>query len=116
VKLLGDGVLLVFESPCTAVRAVVELIGTMAEAGLPPAHAGIHAGPVVERDGDVYGTTVNVASRITAHAQPGVLLVSDPVVRECPDFAALVEPLGEVSLRGLDEPIWLGRWRGPRPT
>jgi adenylate cyclase len=115
VKLLGDGVLLVFESPCTAVTAVVELMGAMAEAGLPPAHAGIHAGPLVERDGDVYGTTVNIASRIVAHARPGVLLVSDPVVRECPDFAALVDPLGDVNLRGLDEPIWLGRWQGPRP-
>jgi adenylate cyclase len=116
VKLLGDGVLLVFESPCTAMKAVIELMGDMADAGLPPAHAGIHAGPLVERDGDVYGTTVNVASRITAYARPGVLLVSDPVVRECPDVAALVEPLGEVSLKGLDEPIGLCRWRGPRPA
>jgi adenylate cyclase len=116
IKLLGDGVFLTFVSPCTAVAAVVELMGAMAEAGLPPAHAGIHAGPVVERDGDVYGTTVNMASRIASYANPGVLLVSDPVVRECPDVAGSVEPLAEVSLKGLDEPIWLCKWRGPGPT
>jgi adenylate cyclase len=116
MKLLGDGVLLVFESPCTAVEAVVELMGAMLEAGLPPAHAGVHAGPVVERDGDVYGTTVNVASRIAAHARPGVLLVSQPVVRECPDLEGTVEPLGDVTLKGLDEPISLCKWVGPRQT
>lgn len=113
MKLLGDGVLLVFESPCIGVEAVGELLGAMLDAGLPPAHAGIHAGPVVERDGDVYGTTVNVASRIAAHAQPGVLLVSEPVVRECPELAAQFEPLDKVPLRGLDEPILLSRWLGP---
>ena len=110
VKLLGDGVLLVFDSPCAGVEAVAELMGAMVEAGLPPAHAGVHAGPLVERDGDVYGTTVNVASRIAARAQPGTLLVSDPVVRECPELAARVERLAEVTLKGLDEPIWLCRW------
>lgn len=110
MKLLGDGVLLVFDSPCGGVEAVVELMGAMLEAGLPPAHAGIHAGPLVERDGDVYGTTVNIASRIAAHAQPGMLLVSDPVIRECPELVHKVERLGEVTLKGLDEPIWLCRW------
>jgi class 3 adenylate cyclase len=88
----------------------------MVEAGLPPAHAGVHAGPIVERDGDVYGTTVNVASRIAAHARPGVLLVSQAVVRECPDLSASVEPLGDVTLKGLDEPISLCRWVEPRQT
>jgi adenylate cyclase len=88
-------------------------MGAMAEADLPPAHAGIHAGPVVERDGDAYGTTVNMASRIASYANPGVLLVSDPVVRECPDIAGSVERLGEVSLKGLEEPVWLCRWQGP---
>jgi adenylate cyclase len=116
VKLLGDGVLLMFESPCAGVEAVAELMGAMLAAGLPPAHAGVHAGPLVERDGDVYGTTVNVASRIAAHAAPGELLISDPVVRECPDLGARVERLGEVTLKGLDDAIWLCRWLGPGQT
>jgi adenylate cyclase len=116
MKLLGDGVMLVFESPCTAVEAVVELMEAMLQAGLPPAHAGVHAGPIVERDGDVYGTTVNVASRVAAHARPGVLLVSQPVVHECPDLEGRFEPLGEVTLKGLDEAISLCRWVGARAT
>jgi class 3 adenylate cyclase len=114
VKLLGDGVLLVFEWACVGVEAVVELMGAMLEAGLPPAHAGINVGPVVERDGDVFGTTVNVASRIAAYARPGVLVVSQPVVQACPGLAAEVEPLGDVTLKSLDGPISLFRMFVPR--
>jgi adenylate cyclase len=112
VKLLGDGVLLVFDAACTGVDAVVEIMDAMLDAGLPPAHAGINTGPIVERDGDVFGTTVNVASRIAAYARPGVLLVSAPVVDACPDLTAKFEPLGDMTLKGLDEAISLCRWVG----
>ena len=116
MKLLGDGVLLVFESACTGVAVVVGIMDAMRESGLPPAHAGINTGPIVERDGDVYGTTVNVASRIAAYARPGVLLVSAPVVEACPGLEARFEPLGEMAVRGLDEAIALCRWVGSGST
>ena len=111
-KLLGDGVLLLFDSPCTAVQAVGELMAAMVEANLPPAHAGVHAGPIVERDGDIYGTTVNLASRIAEYARPGVLLVSDPVVQACPQLRDSFEPLAEFVPKGLDDAIWLCKWVG----
>lgn len=111
VKLLGDGVLLLFESPCVAVEAVVELSRAMVKAGLPASHAGIHAGPVVERDGDVFGSTVNVASRIANHAPAGTILVSQPVVAGCPELESRFEPLGEVAISGLVDPMTLCRWR-----
>lgn len=111
VKLLGDGVLLLFESPCVAMEAVVELTRSMVKSGLPAAHAGIHAGPVVERDGDVFGTTVNVASRIANHAPAGTILVSEPVIEACPDLVGRFEPLGEVHIAGLADPMMLCRWR-----
>jgi adenylate cyclase len=112
VKLLGDGVLLVFDSPCVAVESVIELLGAMLDAGLPPGHAGMHAGPLIERDGDIYGTTVNMASRIAAYALPGALLVTEPVVLACPDLASQFEFLGDVTLKGLDEAVALCRWLG----
>jgi class 3 adenylate cyclase len=111
VKLLGDGVLLVFDSPCVAVDAVAELTRLMVRAGLPVAHAGIHAGPIVERDGDVFGSTVNVASRIANHAPAGTILVSEPVVETCFEHRDRFEPLGEVTIRGLVEPMQLCRLR-----
>ena len=111
VKLLGDGVLLLFNDACTAVEAVVELARWMVQAGLPAAHAGIHTGTVVERDGDVFGTTVNMASRIAGHAPAGAILVSEEVVAECPQYHDRFEPLGDVIVRGLSEPVTLCRWR-----
>jgi class 3 adenylate cyclase len=88
----------------------------MVKAGLPAAHAGIHTGPVIERDGDVFGSTVNIASRIANHAPAGTILVSEPVVEGCPGRTARFEPLGEVQIQGLIEPMTLCRYRplGPR--
>lgn len=114
MKLLGDGVLLLFEMPCDAVGAVAELSREMVKAGLPTAHAGLHAGPVVERDGDIFGSTVNVAARIANHAPAGTILVSEAIVMQCPSLTGRFEPLGEVTVRGLTEPLKLYRWK-PRP-
>jgi adenylate cyclase len=111
VKLLGDGVLLLFDSPCVAVDAVAELTRLMVRAGLPAAHAGIHAGPIVERDGDVFGSTVNIASRIANHAPAGTILVSEPVVEACDQHRKRFEPLGAVTIRGLVDPMQLCRLR-----
>jgi adenylate cyclase len=115
VKLLGDGVLLLFDSPCVAIDAVVDLTRAMVKAGLPAAHAGIHSGPVVERDGDIYGTTVNVASRIANQAPAGSIFVSDPVVHACPGAAERFESLGDVQISGLVDPLRLCRWRPLSP-
>jgi adenylate cyclase len=111
VKLLGDGVLMLFDRPCAAVNAVVDLNRAMVRAGLPAAHSGIHAGSVVERDGDVFGSTVNIASRIANHAPAGTVLVSQPVVLGCPELAERFEPLGNVAISGLVDPMLLCRWR-----
>ena len=75
VKQLGDGVLLRFRSGREAIDGVRELVATIADAGLPAAHAGIAVGPFVVRDGDVYGNVVNLAARIAAYAGPGETLL-----------------------------------------
>ena len=80
VKWLGDGVMFHFRDPGPAVVAALEMIDGIATAGLPPAHVGLHAGPVLFQDGDYYGQTVNVASRIADYARPGEVLVSQEVV------------------------------------
>jgi adenylate cyclase len=66
---------------------------------------------VVERDGDVFGSTVNIASRIANHAPAGTILVSQPVVIGCPELETHFEPLGDVVIRGLVDPLRLWRWR-----
>ena len=67
--------------------------------GLPPAHIGIHAGPVIFRDGDVYGRTVNLASRLSSVAQAGEVVVSEDVA-QCADGLSY-EDMGQVVLIGV---------------
>jgi adenylate cyclase len=110
VKWLGDGVMFHFRQPGQAVVAALEMVERTPQAGLPPAHVGLHAGPVVFQDGDYFGRTVNLAARIAGHAGPGQVLVSDQVVAACGDGAAIVfEPIGPVPLKGVADPVPLHR-------
>ena len=109
VKLLGDGVMLRFGSAHDAVTAVRELMSALPRNGLPDAHAGIATGRVVVRDGDVYGHTVNLASRIAAHSGPGELLVPWEVAESLGGSPSW-EDAGDVRLKGISEPIRLARY------
>jgi adenylate cyclase len=109
VKWLGDGVMFHFRLPGQAVVAALEMVERTPLAGLPPAHVGLHAGPVVFQDGDYFGRTVNLAARIAGHAGPGQVLVSDQVVAACPDGAVAFEPIGPVPLKGVTDPVPLHR-------
>jgi class 3 adenylate cyclase len=114
VKQLGDGVLLRLPDSETAVRAVRAIVDATGDWGLPAAHAGIAAGPVIVRDGDVFGRTVNLASRIATEAAPGEVLVEEGVVVALPRGTASFEPIGRVDLKGFPMPIAL--WRANPPT
>jgi adenylate cyclase len=107
VKWLGDGVMLYFPDPGPAVVAALEMRDGVAKAGLPPAHVGLHAGPVLFQDGDYYGQTVNLASRIAVYARPGEVLVSQAVV-DAADAAPLsFTDIGLVELKGVTDAVRL---------
>jgi len=108
VKLLGDGAMLYFDQVTNALVAVVELVEALSRDGLP-AHAGIHAGSLVEHDGDYYGTTVNLASRIAGQAGAGEVLVSASVVEETDSGGFVFEPRQQARLKGIGEPVKLYR-------
>jgi class 3 adenylate cyclase len=112
VKFLGDGVMFHFVAPREAVLSALEMMAELEQAGLPPARIGINAGPVVFRDGDYFGRTVNVASKITEYARPREVLVSEEVVRDTADGVRF-EPIGDIALKGLIEPVPLFRARQP---
>ena len=111
VKLLGDGVMLRYPSLGDAVMSVRELMGSIAAAGLPPAHAGVAAGPMVVRDGDVYGHTVNLAARIAGHAVAGELLFARGRTDEPAGDSLEIEDAGSATLKGIADPIRLLRFR-----
>jgi adenylate cyclase len=107
VKWLGDGVMFHFREPTGGVVAALEMIDAISAAGLPPAHVGLHTGPVVFQGGDYFGRTVNLAARIGEHAAPGQVLVTQEIVdRVVPDGIAF-EPVGAVELKGVSEPVLL---------
>ena len=108
VKLLGDGVMFHFDEPGDAVTCTLRLVDGAEREGLPPARAGVHAGTVVFRDGDYFGQTVNLASRIADYARPREVLVSADVAEQAASAAAF-EPIGEIGLRGVAEPVALFR-------
>ena len=101
VKWLGDGIMFHFKNPGPGVLAALEMIQGLAAAGLPPAHVGLHAGPVLFQDGDYYGQTVNLASRIAEYARPGEVLVSQAVVDESDEVLVRFDAIGGVDLKGI---------------
>jgi len=101
VKWLGDGVMFHFKDPGPGVVAALEMVAGVAEAGLPPAHVGLHAGPVIFQEGDYYGQTVNVASRIADYARPGEVLVSQEVVDASSGAEVAFREIGPVELKGV---------------
>jgi adenylate cyclase len=101
VKWLGDGVMLFFPDPGPGVVAALEMVAGVEGAGLPPAHVGLHAGPVIFQEGDYYGSTVNVASRIADYARPGEVLVSQEVVDASAGAAVSFRDIGPVELKGV---------------
>lgn len=107
VKWLGDGVMFYFPDPGPGVLAALEMVDGVAAAGLPPAHVGLHAGPILFQEGDFYGQTVNVASRIGEYARPGEVLVSQAVVDACVDTAVSFRSIGPVEFKGATDAIHL---------
>jgi len=107
VKLLGDGVMFHFPEPGPAVQCSLELVRRAPEEGLPPAHVGVNVGPVVFRDGDFFGRTVNVAARVADRAGPHQVLVTEEVVRGTPEGVARFRAIGPVELKGVSTPLSL---------
>ena len=101
VKWLGDGVMFYFREPAAAVLAALEMAEVVGRQGLPPAHVGIHAGPVVFQDGDYFGRTVNLAARIAEYARPGEVLVSQEVVDAAAGGPLTFTEIGPVELKGV---------------
>jgi adenylate cyclase len=101
VKWLGDGVMFYFEDPGQGVLAALDMVEGVATHALPPAHVGIHAGPVVFQEGDYFGRTVNIAARIAEYARPGEVLVSREVVDAAAGTPVTFTEIGPVELKGV---------------
>jgi adenylate cyclase len=109
VKLLGDGAMLRLTDANVGVDAALDLVETMSGEGALSSHAGVHTGPVIERDLDVFGQTVNLASRIADVAEPGEVLASEAVVEAADEATFGFERIDDAELEGLPGPVALFR-------
>ncbi|MFL5686715.1 MAG: adenylate/guanylate cyclase domain-containing protein [Chloroflexota bacterium] len=101
VKVLGDGALLAAPTADDAAAAALELLAALGAADLPSGHAGVHSGPVVEREGDVFGRTVNIAARL-ADAAPDRRVYAVAQVASTLDAKRFrVEVVGSTDLQGV---------------
>jgi adenylate cyclase len=107
VKWLGDGVMFYFPDPAAAVSTGLELVEEAPAVIDVRARFGVNAGRVIFRDGDYFGRTVNVASRIADYARPGEVLVSDDVKDLWKGDGVRFEPIGPVALKGVRDELKL---------
>lgn len=105
VKWLGDGVMVHFPGPLQGVLGALAMVRAVADGGLPPAHVGLHTGPIIFQEGDYYGSTVNLASRIADRAGPGQVFVSEAVVTACAGAPVRFVSMGSAELKGVAAPM-----------
>ncbi|WP_299896205.1 adenylate/guanylate cyclase domain-containing protein [uncultured Ruegeria sp.] len=108
VKTMGDGALLTFKKADDAINCGVEFQRVLVRNQLDVARpyqfrVGLHCGEVVQKRGDVYGNTVNIAARLQSKATPGTCVISENVMRMAGDHPDLsFESIGTHGLRNLD--------------
>jgi adenylate cyclase len=106
VKTIGDEVMVVSPDPASLTEWAVGFLSRFPQR--PQPRVGIHYGDAVYRDGDYFGSQVNLAHRVVNRALAGEVLVTDAVCEAIVDREALrFEPIGEVSLKGFPSPTEL---------
>jgi len=111
VKHTGDGIMASFFSAVAAARCASQIHRTLADHerdqnGVPiKVRIGAAAGEPVENHMDLFGSTVQLAARLCAHAAPAQSLVSNVVAELCLGKGLAFEDLGEISLKGFEHPM-----------
>jgi class 3 adenylate cyclase len=119
VKHTGDGIMACFFSAVGAARCATRIQRALAQyedesIDVPiRVRIGAAAGEPVENAHDLFGSTVQLAARLCAHAQPEQSLVSNVVCELCIGKGLQFQDLGEVSLKGFDRLIRVHAIQGP---
>ncbi|MDX6623229.1 MAG: adenylate cyclase [Solirubrobacterales bacterium] len=106
VKTIGDEVMVVSPDPAALTEWAVGFLGRFSRR--PQPRVGIHCGDAVYRDGDYFGSQVNLAHRVVNRALAGEVLVTDRVAEAIAGREQLgLEPIGQVKLKGFPVPTEL---------
>jgi adenylate cyclase len=103
VKTIGDEVMVVSPDPASLTGWAVDFLSRFAER--PQPRVGIHFGDAVYRDGDYFGSQVNLVHRVVNRALAGEVLVTDAVCETIAGSDRLeLEGIGQVRLKGFPAP------------
>ncbi len=117
VKRLGDGWLAAFEAGSDACTSALKIQEMLAIDGAPALRIGVHEGAVSFVDDDIFGSGVNIASRLEALAKSGGIAISDVVFANLSeDLQASFENAGARLLKNIAEPIKVWAFGGIPPT
>ncbi len=111
VKHTGDGIMASFVSAAAAVKCASRIQRELAmheeNTGERPlkVRIGAAAGEPVEQHNDLFGSTVQLAARLCAHASPEQILVSNAIAELCLGKGFSFQDVGEVVLKGFDRPV-----------
>jgi adenylate cyclase len=107
VKAIGDALMLRVPDPADAVHLALWIThNAMSGHNAPSVRVGGNHGSAVERSGDYFGTTINVAARVSALAAGGEVLVTGQMAALAPDLeGVLYESRGRQVLRNVAEPV-----------
>ena len=113
VKHTGDGIMSSFLSAAAAVRCAAQIqrelarrrAGNGADEHSVRVRIGAAAGEPVEQRHDLFGTTVQLAARLCAHAQPDQVLVSGDLFELCSGEGLDFDDAGHAHLKGFEQPV-----------
>ena len=107
VKTIGDALMLRVPDPGDAIRLGLWITrNALSGHQAPSVRVGGNFGAAVERGGDYFGTTINVAARVSALARGGELLVTGATAALAPDLdGVLYESRGRQVLRNIADPV-----------
>ena len=111
VKTIGDEVMAVFSTADAAARTAIAM--QMGSQGLPEVSGmrlllriGFHGGPVLQKENDVFGDTVNLAARLAGQAQGGQIILSRPTAEALgPELRVMARDLYGVQVKGKSEEV-----------
>lgn len=108
IKTIGDAVLVTCPDPKLAIGFLDRLLSrTMREPSFPALRAGLHHGSAIERDGDVFGASVNLAARVAAEAYAGEVLVTEAIAEVAREEGLAVIEIGSVVLKNVSGAVAL---------
>jgi adenylate cyclase len=109
VKAIGDALMIRAEEASEAIRLGLRIVNEVGgHPFFPTVRVGMHTGPAVERDGDWFGATVNVAARVSGIAGGGEVILTEETRQAAGDLAGLgFHERGRQELRNVEEPVLL---------